>query len=113
MLQALTDEVRGRFESGTFDADLDPLGWWSSPEQDGLSGLKPVVQAILCIPASTAAAERSFSNTQFVAEGRENLSGETIEHLAVIRDHLYRMDKVKYGEFIQRAALSYQQLQNK
>lgn len=51
------------------------------------------------------------SPTHSLSRRDGKISGETIEHLAVIRDHLYQMDKVKYDDA--RAALSYQQLQNK
>jgi len=55
---------------------------------NGLQNLIPVVQKILCTPASSAAAERSFSSTGFLQSGRETLGSGILEKLAVVRDYM-------------------------
>jgi hypothetical protein len=62
---------------------LDPLDWWA--KQHTLSSLYPLVQLFLGIPASNASAERLFSSSGFLCEGRDRLELQTLEHLAVIR----------------------------
>jgi hypothetical protein len=66
-----------------FPMSCNPLDWWA--KQDTLSPLYPLVQLFLGIPASNASAERLFSSSGFLSEGRDRLDLQTLEHLAVIR----------------------------
>ncbi|MGH2639926.1 MAG: hAT transposon family protein [Rhabdochlamydiaceae bacterium] len=88
-ITALVQNVREGFENPKHHAALqlvDPLQWWS--QQTMLSALAPVVRMLLCIPASNAAAERSFSSAGFLSEDRERLNSNTLEELAVIRHYV-------------------------
>ena len=73
---------------------------WLAAEVVVISGLRESN----AIPASSAASERAFSNTQFICEGRENLAGETIERLAVIRHHIQQLDEESLYTFAQKVS---------
>eukprot|EP01117_Protostelium_nocturnum_P017701 TRINITY_DN7253_c0_g1_i1.p1 TRINITY_DN7253_c0_g1~~TRINITY_DN7253_c0_g1_i1.p1 ORF type:complete len:799 (-),score=145.79 TRINITY_DN7253_c0_g1_i1:56-2284(-) len=68
----------------TFPKDNNPLKWWSSYRMG--EPLLPIVQHLLAIPASSASAERAFSNSGFLSgRGRENINLVHLEQMAVIR----------------------------
>ncbi len=70
-------------------ANCAPLQWWR--EQQAFCALWPLVQMLLCIPASNAAAERTFSSSGFISKGRQALTVDHLEQHAMIRHHLLRL----------------------
>eukprot|EP01117_Protostelium_nocturnum_P010729 TRINITY_DN3862_c0_g1_i2.p1 TRINITY_DN3862_c0_g1~~TRINITY_DN3862_c0_g1_i2.p1 ORF type:complete len:478 (+),score=53.82 TRINITY_DN3862_c0_g1_i2:1422-2855(+) len=80
-------KLRVHFESNLAPLDTDPLEWWSNYRLG--EPLLPLVQHLFAIPASSASAERAFSNSGFISgDGRENLNLLHVEQMAVIRSAL-------------------------
>ncbi len=90
-------KLRKHFES--VESTVSPLEYWSV-YSDG-APLLPLVQMILAIPASSAAVERGFSSTGFIMNGRDTLSLDHVEQMAVVRNYIngpdYNFDDL-YGE---------------
>eukprot|EP01102_Stenamoeba_stenopodia_P002000 TRINITY_DN117_c0_g1_i1.p1 TRINITY_DN117_c0_g1~~TRINITY_DN117_c0_g1_i1.p1 ORF type:complete len:507 (-),score=77.21 TRINITY_DN117_c0_g1_i1:198-1718(-) len=76
----------------------DPLTFWTNPENNVLH-LIPVVQKFLCVPPSSATAERSFSSTKFLQKGRPQLKPENLGKVAVVRNFM-KQPLYNHREFI-------------
>lgn len=68
----------------------DPLKWWS--KQALLAPLFPYVRMVLGVPASNTSAERLFSSSGYLSEGRSTLQIETLEQLVVVRHFLLTVE---------------------
>jgi len=90
-LRGLIAAVRLTFETRLYnekDGPLfagDPLDWW---RRQGLPQLWPLAKMLLAIPAANASAERTFSDSGFLAEGREHMHMDTLEMLSIVRHYL-------------------------
>jgi len=64
--------------------------------------LQPAVRMFLAEPASSAVAERGFSNAGFSAEGRPRMTEEVLDDLAVVRHQLQALRESGMPEAKQR-----------
>ena len=76
-----------RYLEGKEGKKEDVTTFWVK-ESNGLWALIPLVQKLLSIPATSAAAERSFSSTSFLQQGRTQLEPANLEKLAVVRNFI-------------------------
>jgi hypothetical protein len=82
--------LRSALEKQPLPLAGDPLQWWR--KQVTFSAFFPYVRAVLGVPASNTTAERLFSSTGFLSDGRPNLHIETLEHLAIVRHFLLTVE---------------------
>jgi hypothetical protein len=80
------EKVRKHFEAHIAPSSSDPLKFWEEYKPGHV--LLPIVQMVLSVPASSAAVERGFSNSGFLMSGRENLTLDHVEQLAVVCNYL-------------------------
>jgi len=64
--------------------------FWKAFKESISKDLSMLVRGILSIPASTGRVERLFSSTGFIENGRENMSTDTLEMHAIIRDYMQK-----------------------
>jgi hypothetical protein len=86
----LLKDLRAALEEQPLELSADPLQWWS--KQVTFSALFPYVRMVLGVPASNTSAERLFSSSGFLSDGRPNLHVETLEHLAIVRHFLLTVE---------------------
>jgi hypothetical protein len=82
--------LRTAVEKEPLQLDEDPLQWWR--KQVAFAPLFPFVRMVLGVPASNTSAERLFSSSGFLSDGRPNLHIETLEHLAIVRHFLLTVE---------------------
>lgn len=79
--------ARINMESKEF-CEMSPSEFWKAFESENGKDISSLVRGILSIPASTARVERVFSSTGFIEDGREQMSIDTLEMHAIIRDFM-------------------------
>ena len=75
-----------------------PLAFWRE-FQSHFPQLQHVARALFSVPPSSACVERAFSSTGILMEGRERLTAQHLQQLAVIRDTLRQWKAKSPQEF--------------
>lgn len=75
-------------ETKSAKEDLDLLHFWKVEAGEAAKPLWPLVQRILCIPASSASAERAFSCLKFLNDSGGHTQIGTLQQLATIREEV-------------------------
>jgi hypothetical protein len=88
--RALLAAARAAVEQEPLGIGADPLQWWK--KQPVFVPLFPFIRMMLGIPASNTSAERLFSSSGFLSDGRATLHIETLEHLVVVRHFLLTVE---------------------
>lgn len=79
---------------------LHPLTFWKTYNSH-FPLLQHVARALFGVPPSSACVERSFSSTGLLMDGRERLTAQHLQQLAVIRDTLRQWKKHPAAKFCQ------------
>jgi hypothetical protein len=84
---AVSNEVKDYMSMPSVPLDTDPLQWWRE-HQHRFPVLARVARRFLCIPASSAPAERVWSTAgNTITEKRARLSDETVENLILCHEN--------------------------
>lgn len=93
------EDLLDLFDAGVIPDKTDPIQFWSDIENQrgdwattSYRLTAPLARMYFTIPASSASAERAFSNSGFLQEGRERLTSKHLEQLAVCRDFVRKKD---------------------
>lgn len=79
-------DVREEFEAKKHIGHNDVIAFWKRSECEEMRPLWPLIQHVLCVPASSASAERLFSSLKFLNDDGGNTNLSTLENLAIIRE---------------------------
>ena len=83
----VSNEVKDYMSMPSVPLDTDPLQWWRE-HQHRFPVLARVARRFLCIPASSAPAERVWSTAgNTITEKRARLSDETVENLILCHEN--------------------------
>jgi hypothetical protein len=95
----LLRQIRAHFENNAADPSLDLIGWWKDTAGEQVKPLWPLIQRVLCVPASSASAERLFSSLKFLNDEGGHTMISTLADLATIRETM-KLDDTSFAQLM-------------
>lgn len=92
--------VRKQFEEHPEDPSIDLIEYWKTRAGDAVKCLWPLIQRVLCVPASSASAERLFSCLKFLNDSGGHTQISTLANLAAIREVMKR-DECSFTDLVE------------